>query len=254
MLLETGNPDVRFKPRPIRGAELNGYPDFFILDGQQRLTTLYQTLYTSKIVNTKDSKRKQINRWYYFDIKKALNSEMDILDAILSLPANKKITRDFGREILFNCETEELEFENLVFPVNKLLNGTDDWFNGFMSFWSYDREKIEIFQKFRKLIVKRFETYQLPVIKMYKHNPKEAVCQVFEKVNTGGVTLNVFELLTATFAADEFNLREDWEKRQLIFKKYDVIRNLDSSEFLQAISLYSTIERRQNAINNGVKT
>jgi hypothetical protein len=35
---------------------------------------------------------------------------------------------------------------------------------------------------------------------------------VFEKVNTGGVTLTVFELLTATFAADELDLRQHWEK------------------------------------------
>jgi hypothetical protein len=35
---------------------------------------------------------------------------------------------------------------------------------------------------------------------------------VFEKVNTGGVTLTVFELLTATFDADELDLRQHWEK------------------------------------------
>jgi hypothetical protein len=35
---------------------------------------------------------------------------------------------------------------------------------------------------------------------------------VFEKVNTGGVTLTVFELLTATFAADKLHLRQHWEK------------------------------------------
>lgn len=51
----------------------------------------------------------------------------------------------------------------------------------------------------------------LPVIILSKENPKEAVCQVFEKVNTGGVSLNVFELLTATFAADEFDLKKDYD-------------------------------------------
>ena len=44
-----------------------------------------------------------------------------------------------------------------------------------------------------------------------KQTPKIAVCQVFEKVNTGGVSLTVFELVTAGFAADGYNLREDWE-------------------------------------------
>ncbi len=30
------------------------------------------------------------------------------------------------------------------------------------------------------------------------------------KVNTGGVVLNAFELLTATYAAENFRLRDDW--------------------------------------------
>ena len=93
--------------------------------------------------------------------------------------------------------------------------------------------------------------YQVPVIKMLKHNPKDAVCQVFEKVNTGGVSLSVFELLTATFAADDFNLRDDWEKRVKIFREHDVIRKLGSNEVLQAISLYSTIERKEKQLAEG---
>lgn len=36
-----------------------------------------------------------------------------------------------------------------------------------------------------------------------KGHAREAVCTVFEKVNTGGIVLDVFELLTATFAASE---------------------------------------------------
>ncbi|MCP5197422.1 MAG: hypothetical protein H6974_11665 [Gammaproteobacteria bacterium] len=33
---------------------------------------------------------------------------------------------------------------------------------------------------------------------------------MFEKVNTGGVALSVFELMTATYAAEGYNLRDDW--------------------------------------------
>ncbi len=63
--------------------------------------------------------------------------------------------------------------------------------------------------------------YHLPVIRLAKETPKDAVCTVFEKVNTGGVTLNVFELVTATYAGDEdyfsahgedFHLPTHWQQ------------------------------------------
>lgn len=254
MLLETGNPDVRFKPRPIQSAPNNSiYPDSFILDGQQRLTTLYQTLYSDGIVETRDQKQKTIFRWYYFDIKKSKDPDLDIFDSIISIGKDKLITQNFGRDVIFDLSTQEKEFENLCFPINKALYSTD-WFNAFMSYWGYDQEKIKLFQNFQNQILKRFEAYQVPVIKMLKHNPKDAVCQVFEKVNTGGVSLSVFELLTATFAADEFNLREDWEARKKKLKEHDVIKNVGSNELLQAISLLATIEKRQVLLNEGVAT
>jgi len=251
MLLETGNEEVKFRPRPIMGAMPNGYPEFFILDGQQRLTTLFQTLYTDKVVETIDARNKKIKRWYYFDIQKSIDPQSDIEDSILSIPEDKRITKDFGREVIFSCETEEKEFENLVFPVNKMLRSTD-WFNKYMKYWNYNQQKIELFQEFQAKVIKRFETYQLPVIKLFKHNPKEAVCQVFEKVNTGGVSLTVFELLTATFAADEFNLREDWEERKSKLNKLKVLSEVSSNELLQAISLFHTIDKKKKQIEDGV--
>ena len=39
---------------------------------------------------------------------------------------------------------------------------------------------------------------------------KEAVCVVFEKVNTGGKPLDAFELVTAMYAAAGHELRKDW--------------------------------------------
>ena len=43
MMLQTGNPDVRFKPRLVEGVNLTEppEPERLILDGQQRLTSLF---------------------------------------------------------------------------------------------------------------------------------------------------------------------------------------------------------------------
>ena len=75
---------------------------------------------------------------------------------------------------------------------------------------------------------------------------------MFEKVNTGGVSLTVFELMTATFAADDYNLRQDWEVRQKKLKDFKVLKEIQSGKLLQAIALLATSARREAKIDAGV--
>lgn len=257
MMLENGNPDVRFKPRPVEGVDLqqDRDPERFILDGQQRLTSLYQSLFLKKVVRTRDIRKKDITRWYYIDMKKALDPTADREDAILSIPEDRKI-KNFRNEVQIDYSTTEAEYELMVFPVSSVFD-CSDWRSGYNRFWNYEPEKIKLFDQFERDIIKRFEQYQVPVIKLLKQTPKVAVCQVFEKVNTGGVSLSVFELMTASFAADGYNLREDWEGkldqrgRKTANGRKDrlhdqrILRAVGADEVLQAIALLSTYERKK---------
>jgi hypothetical protein len=99
---------------------------------------------------------------------------------------------------------------------------------------------------FEEQVIDSIKKYQIPVISLHSSTPKDAVCQVFEKVNTGGVALTVFELLTATFAVDDFDLRNDWQNRLLILKHYPVLKSIDSTIFLQTIALLATYDRSLN--------
>ena len=84
------------------------------------------------------------------------------------------------------------------------------------------------------------------MIDLAKSTPKEAVCQVFEKVNTGGVTLTVFELLTATYAADDFELRKDWDERHKRLAQHELLAKVAATPFLQIVTLLATYDRRQS--------
>ncbi len=87
MLLQTGNPDVRFKARPIQGApSAPSDPERMLLDGQQRMTSLYQVLASGEVVRTQDDRKKPIQRWYYIDINVALDPAADRDEAIISVP------------------------------------------------------------------------------------------------------------------------------------------------------------------------
>ncbi len=52
-----------------------------------------------------------------------------------------------------------------------------------------------------------------------------------------------FELMTATFAADDFRLRLDWEERQARLAVHKVLEDVDPTSFLTAVTLLSSYQR-----------
>ena len=253
MMLRAGG-DVRFKLRPVEGSTpLPGtQPERLILDGQQRLTSLFQAVASGRPVETQDVRKHKVSGWFYMDMRTALNPNADREDAILFLPTDR-VQRNFRGEITADCSTPEKEYEARLFPLAKVFD-TDDWYTGFQEYWDYDREMIKFWNSFNQGIIGQFNRYQLPVIELNRDTPRQAVCQVFEKVNTGGVTLTVFELLTATFAADEFDLRQHWEKEcraAWAGPEYRILREVANTDFLQAITLLATSARRESAAATG---
>ena len=257
MTLEAGG-EIRLKARPIEGVDENAAsPSTFLLDGQQRLTSLYQSLRHPGPVDTHDNRNKRIKRWYYVDMKAATDADPE--DAVISVPENRMTTRDFGREVTLNLSTRESEYKEHKIPTEQLMNPMK-WMMGYVTYWNEadpDFDAMEFFSSFNDAVVARFTEYQLPVISLGKQTPKEAVCAVFEKVNTGGVVLNVFELATASFAADaeHFSLRDDWgeRKERLYNRPGGVLQGLDGNQFLQVVALLKTQEDRRAAISQ-VKT
>ena len=255
MLLQTGGEHIRFKPRPLAGADeaLRAEPETLVLDGQQRLTSLYQALMSTSAVETKDAKGKPIRRWYYLDMKQGIDPEADQEDAVLSVPEDRQM-RAFGGKITLDMTIPAHEYAAGFFPVNRIFDSAE-WRQAYSEHWNFDADRMRSFSEFERDVIKRFEQYQVPVIELKKETPKEAVCLVFERVNTGGVALTVFELLTASFADDDFQLRDDWNAREARLKQRNpVLHNLQSDDFLQAISLLVTRARRHAALSGGTPT
>ena len=201
-----------------------------------------------------EQERRIFRTWYYLDIAKVLSPNGDREDAVVGIPEDRQI-RNFRGEVTADYSTTEKECAADLFPLGLAFDTP-----GLMA-WQRTHVKVdtghmeERFDRFNQLlasVIQRFQQYQVPLILMRKQTPKEAVCQVFEKVNTGGVSLTVFELLTATYAADEYNLREDWDTRLKRLKKHKALEGIESTDFLQAVTLLATRARRLQALAQGI--
>ena len=251
MFLAYGNENVRFKYRTIEGSTSEGkdvVPTHLILDGQQRLTALYSALFSQAAVKTclKIDRKKTIYRYYYLDIEKSLDLDVEDEELIVSVPDSKRKTSDFGRNIELDLTTQEMEFKNKLIPLNRFASwqNVSDWTTNFQRYYDFDSSICELCGKFNNRVVQMTMGYQIPVISLGKETPKEAVCRVFENVNTGGVPLTVFELVVASYSADDFELRKDWEERKEKFFNGDILNVVTATDFLTALTLLSTYKRK----------
>lgn len=240
MTLKAGGEDMQFKVRPIEGVDLQlvkDTPETLILDGQQRLTSLFQALMDQKPVQTTNARGNRIECWYYMDMKECVDDKVD--ESIISVPTGTKTVRKFRGDKDLDLSSREKEYEHGMFPLHKVFDYTK-WRRGYNNHWNRDSAKTELWDNFEIKVIDVFKAYNVPIIILDKQTPKEAVCNVFERVNTGGEPLTVFELLTATLAAHNFQLRDDWKRRKESLSEYPVLEGSDNVSFLRAIALLTT--------------
>ena len=183
-----------------------GYIVQYVLDGQQRMTSLYVSMIGAKI--TGDDKRTIDYSEIYVDFEAASDEEIVITDIG---------GRNMGELIKFT----------------DLLNG------GYKMFAKYPTygEKLERYSN-------AFKTYLFPTI-LIKDAPIDIATEIFTRINVGGKPLSVFEIMVAkTYdSVRNFDLSEKYdalmEHLQSSNCNYDTI---SSSTILQAVSVCLTKE------------
>ena len=270
MMLQQGIERQQFKPRLLDGVATTATqtPNLLVLDGQQRLTTSFMVLLSEQPVVIKDSKSQKLTtKWYYLDIEKCLEPECDPPQggsASLSQSRHYCLTRiksyaNFRFGDFIDCSTSENEYEALLFPLSKVFFFSE-WRSKFSKYWQYDSQKLELIDTLELEVLKKFEHYQIPVIQLRDSLPKEAVCQVFEDTNTAGCDLNFFDLMSSSYCARDFSLRDDWKHRENRFQTFKVLHKVRSTDFMQAVTLVagyarsplaSPLGRRREAAKQG---
>jgi hypothetical protein len=165
-LLQAGNPDVRFKTSSIAGAPLSSTePERLLLDGQHRMTSLYQVLASGQVVQTQDDQKKPRERWYYIDINAALDPDADRDEAIISVP---------------DLSTRELEWEQCLFPLRLIFCGNGElrrWQRGFAKHGDVEGTEArgELMDRFAAEVLQAFEGYLVPTITVGQERARWAV-------------------------------------------------------------------------------
>jgi hypothetical protein len=186
-----------FSPREIQGApSLDGCtPQKLILDGQQRLSSLYQACYG-------------VGEYRYFVDFEPLLEDDDVEEAVFYRHRNRA-----GR-----YATVAQQAESLVLPLGVLFGG-----DGFHAWLEQVTGHLELqpaelsalrtaLREAYERSVKPIEDYRFPVVELAPGTSLEAVCSIFETLNKTGIKLSVFDLLAARFYAHGLDLRRKWEQ------------------------------------------
>ena len=171
MTLNTGGP-VNFKPRTIEGAppaSRHITPQSLLLDGQQRMTALYQVTLRGKVAETTTVKNRKVKRWFYIDIRKALDPGLDREEAIIGVPEDRVIRTDFGREVTLDVSTPEREYASLMYPVSRVFEWYD-WLVSFDEHWRGHQDEAVHRQEIRA-----FRTEVLDILPRPGHSLKKKV-------------------------------------------------------------------------------
>lgn len=220
---------VRDAKRVFAAREFEGAPaldgaqhTFLVLDGQQRLTSLYQAFYGVG------------EHRYYLDLGK-LRDGADFEEVI----SHERATTKWAKA----REDFRVQAKELLLPLSVLKGGA-----GGFGQWGRkvarqlaDKERIALedaLDGIEEKWIHAIDDYHFPVVTLSDKTEPDALCTIFETLNRTGVKLSVFELLTARFWPRNINLRARWDKARA---DHPVIEDFDVDPYyvLQAISLAS---------------
>jgi hypothetical protein len=207
LILDTQPDKSLFPFRVVEGLEkVNGHarPENhatirLILDGQQRLTSLFYVLYEPPIPLRFTSYPYR----FFFRVDLALDE--DPSDAIVS------VSRGDRRRL---AEVEQLIGQHRAIPFSTLADADRffEWFYHEQRFLETERDKA-IIKAFRE----RFYQFMVPVVALSPDTGKANIVNIFERINSSGVSLSLFDLAVARLYLKGIKLRHLWDD----FRKAD---------------------------------
>jgi restriction endonuclease Mrr len=209
--------DASFKARAAEGAPpMTGRPSHLVLDGQQRLTSLYQAIY-----GVGDSR-------FFLDLG-ALLAGADVDQAV----------KVFSAERAAPLKDIEAQARSLLMPLTAVRGfGAARWRDDVVPRRDDgDRERVrELLRDVEYACIDPLVKYAFPVTILPEATPLEAVCTIFETLNRTGRPLTPFELVSARAFAGGHSLYDLWNSA---LERHPILGDFDVKPYylLQCIAL-----------------
>ncbi|GAA0952173.1 DUF262 domain-containing protein [Kribbella koreensis] len=219
--------------RSIEGAPTRTtHPQELILDGQQRLTSLYRAL------NNAGDERFFLSIQEFLTLPSEASidgrlrdqEEIDFEAAAFWYPVESKEAK--------NLETRAARIAAHVIAVDEHRN-FDEWLDEYAEHYSSEMDEKAtkaLLRRFRERYLTPLRSYGFPVVTLPSTTKIEAVATVFETLNSTGKALGPFELLTARYYPDKVHLRDLWDQALV---DHEILGDfaVDAYSLLQAVTL-----------------
>jgi len=227
LMLDTSSKNPMFPFRFVEG--ITDQPNVtetvkLVLDGQQRITSLYYALYepNQPLKGAKNPYR------FYLHLESVLDNDLE--NAVVGISE-----RDSRRR----KEYDELvkQHKALAFSLLRDSISFNKWLYREQDIWEDKEQELLI------NIYDRLHKFTVPVISLSSETREEDIVNIFERINRTGASLSLFDLAVANLYKKGVNLRDLWQKAQ---NNYQQVTDLIKPEFLlRLIALGQAIEPKK---------
>jgi len=232
----------------VGGSKLEDNPEL-ILDGQQRITAVYYAVKAPQ-KNLPNTERPYE---FFLNINALLDPSRDSSEIIDSESSKKIDTK--------GLHDTKIQYKKKIFPLTQFQNRNySDWLFGFYNYLKtdegYDDDDAKKYhKKLQTIFGNVWTSYEIPIVKLPESLLLDNVATVFERINSKGTPLGIFDLLNARFIIHGIVLRNQWEavkeSHENLRKWFDEFKNEKVPLYIvQALALSrSGFLRRKTVLN-----